>query len=425
MTQTTTSATQSSSSRVLALLGGMMFLQYAVQGVWMPYLSNYLQATPAQGGVGFTGGQVGWILASAGAIGAFLAPFIAGQLADRYLNGERALGLLMLVAGCAFFVTAYQTTFAPFLALAIVFSIAYQPTLSVTNSVAFANLQDPERSFPPLRMLGTIGFIVATNVFSIAWLSTGDKVLDTARVVDSLKVAGVMSVVYAAYCVLMLPKTPPKKNVENPLAFVEAFSLFRHPGFAVIMLLTLPIAIIHSAYFIRMAPFLKDAIHLEQKYVGPAMSLGQVSEILCLLVLGYLLKRLGYKLVLAIGTAAYVLRFVIFAMGGPTWLVIAAIGLHGVCFSCFLAAAYVYIERLAPADARHSAQTVFGMVAIGLGPLLAGFYNEFWDRFKHIVEGSPVQEYSQFWWTQAAIAAATMVLLAVLFPRTNRQSVGS
>jgi MFS family permease len=266
-------------------------------------------------------------------------------------------------------------------------------------------------------MLGTIGFIVASNLFPLIWLGTADEKVNTARVVDALRVAGVMAVGYAAFCVLMLPKTPPKKNVEKPLAFVEAFGLLRHPGFAIIMALSLPIAIIHSAYFIRMAPFLKDAIGVKQQYVGPAMSLGQASEILCLLVLGLLLKRFGYKVVLTIGAAAYALRFVVFAMGGPSWLVIAAISLHGVCFSCYMAAAYIYIERVAPADARHSAQTVFGMVVLGLGPVLSGFYNEYWDGFVQVVNGVEVQDYSQFWWTQAAIAAGTLVLLVALFPR--------
>jgi len=394
-----------------------MFLQYAVQGVWMPLLPNYLLPSPENGGLGFTGGQVGWILALAGAIGAFLAPFIAGQLADRYLNGERALGLLLLVSGIGYFITAYQTTFVPFLIFAIVCSIAYQPTLSITNSVAFANLQDPERRFPPLRMLGTVGFIGATILFPMVWLRGVDEVEKTARIGDSLKVAGVMSIAYAAFCVVLLPKTPPKKNAGNPLAFVEAFGLLRHPGFAVIMLLALPIAVIHSAFFMRMAPFLKDAIGVKQEYVTSAMAIGQASEIFCLLALGFLLKRLGYKMVLAIGIAAYLVRFVIFAVGWPGPLVIAAIALHGVGFSCFLAAAYVYVERVAPPDARHSAQTVFGIVVLGLGPVLSGFYNQYWDRFTRLADGVKVQEYSQFWWTQAAIAGLTMVLLAVLFPK--------
>ncbi|MCY2951366.1 MAG: MFS transporter [Planctomycetota bacterium] len=397
----------------------MMFLQYAVQGVWMPLLPNYLLPSPEKGGLGFTGAQVGWILALAGAIGAFLAPFIAGQLADRYLNGERALGLLLLVSGIGYFITAYQTTFVPFLIFAIVCSIAYQPTLSITNSVAFANLQDPERRFPPLRMLGTVGFIGATILFPMVWLRGVDEVEKTARIGDSLKVAGVMSIAYAAFCVVLLPKTPPKKNGGNPLAFVEAFALLRHPGFAVIMLLALPIAVIHSAFFMRMAPFLKDAIGVKQEYVTSAMAIGQASEIFCLLALGFLLKRLGYKVVLAIGIAAYLVRFVIFAVGWPGPLVIAAIALHGVGFACFLAAAYVYVERVAPPDARHSVQTVFGIVVLGLGPVLSGFYNQYWDRFSHLADGVKVQDYSQFWWTQAAIAALTLLLLAALFPKTQ------
>jgi MFS family permease len=151
--------------------------------------------------------------------------------------------------------------------------------------------------------------------------------------------------------------------------------------------------------------------------VTSAMAIGQASEIFCLLALGFLLKRFGYKVVLAIGIAAYLVRFVIFAVGWPGPLVIAAIALHGVGFACFLAAAYVYVERVAPPDARHSAQTVFGIVVLGLGPVLSGFYNQYWDKFTRLVDGVKVQDYSQFWWTQAAIAALTLLLLAALFPK--------
>ena len=158
-----------------ARLSVIMFLQYAVWGVWLPYLANYLRAPVmenGQGGLGFTGAQVGWILGLAGSIGAIAAPFIAGQVADRYLNAERALALLLLLGGVVKYITAFQTGYMAWLLLSILYSVLYMPTLALTNSVAFANLDDPERKFPPVRALGTIGWIVASVAFPLIWMKT-------------------------------------------------------------------------------------------------------------------------------------------------------------------------------------------------------------------------------------------------------------
>jgi MFS family permease len=140
--------------------------------------------------------------------------------------------------------------------------------------------------------------------------------------------------------------------------------------------------------------------------------------------LGIFVKRLGYKSVLALGCAAYVARFAVFASSTSAIAIVSAQALHGVCYGCFFAAAYLYVEHVAPADIRHSAQTVFGIIILGLGPVLAGFYNRYFDRFTEpgIVNGAAaqVQSYKQFWWAQAGIAAAAMLLLGVFFPGRDR-----
>ncbi len=389
----------------------MMFLQYAVWGVWLPYLANYLRADPEAGGLGFTDGQIGWILGLAGSIGAVAAPFIAGQIADRYLNAERALALLLLLGGIVKIITAYQTTYAAWLWLSILYSVLYMPTLALTNSIAMANLDDPERKFPPVRSLGTIGWIAASTLFPLLWLTTGDGVKDTNRLVDSLIVSGVLAIGYAVYAVLVLPKTPPKRDVPNPLAFAEAFGLLRQRGFFVVTMIALPIAMIHQCYFIRTGPYLEEAVGFATKWVGPIMAIGQWSEIAVLAMLGLMLKRLGYKGVLIVGTLAYVVRFAIFTLEQPPWLIAAAMVLHGFCYGCFFAGAFLYVDRVAPQDVRHSAQTVFGIIILGVGPILAGFFNQYFDRFE--VAGQ--QQYHQFWLAQAAIALASMVVVAVAF----------
>lgn len=411
-------------------LAVMMLLQYAVWGVWLPYLANYLGADPADGGLGFTGTQVGWLLGLAGSVGAVAAPFVAGQLADRFVNAERALALLLLLGGVVKWVTAYQTGYGAWLALSVVYSVLYMPTLALTNSVAFANLDDPERKFPPVRALGTVGWIVASVAFPVLWLQTDVSVTAswpffagpdhpdaTARIADALVVSGVVSIGYAAYCALALPRTPPARDAREPLAFAAAFRLLRRPDVAVLTAAALPVAMIHQCYFFRTGPYLEDAVGVGAGAVGPIMALGQISEIAFLAVLGWFLKRLGYRAVLTLGAASYALRYGVFALQPDEAVVRAAMLLHGLNYGFFFAGSFLYVERVAPPSVRHSAQTAFGIVILGVGPILAGFYNGHFDRYTVAAAetGEAVQSYTEFWCVQAGIAAVVAVLLLIAF----------
>ena len=387
---------------VWILLAGMMFLQYAVWGLWLLPLPKYLSAAPAAGGLGFTVGQTGWILALGGAFGAVTAPF-AGQIADRYLNAEKTLGLLLLLGGFVNFALAHTTSYFPFLLLSIVYSILYMPTLPLTNSVSFQNLSDSAKEFPPIRMFGTIGWAVAAGVFPWLWLNSADERENTGRIADALRASGALSILYGLYCIFLLPKTPPKVSAE-PLAFAKALRLFGHPGFLVLALLALPLAMIHMGFFFRFFQFLTDDVQIPSRYAGFVTSIGQYSEMFFLLILGGLLKRLGFKTVLAIGIIGYALRFAVFSMIQPWWLISTAQMLHGLCYAFFYVTAYIYVEKVAPPDIRHSAQTVFGFVILGLGPILAGLYNQL----------APTGARS-FWLLEAAIAVGILVVLLVAF----------
>lgn len=406
-------------------LSVMMFLQYAVWGVWLLVLPNYLQAEPEKGGLGFSGAQVGWILGLAASIGAIAAPFIAGQVADRYLNAERALALLLAGGGIVKIVTAYVHQFEVFLFLSVLYSVLYMPTLALTNSVAMQNLDDPERKFPIVRSLGTFGWIVASTLFPLLWLNakdaTGhpDVIENTRRVADALVVAGVVSICYAVYCALFLPKTPPKPNVDTPLAFARAFRLFKQPDFLVLALVGLMISTIHTAYFFRVNPFLTTAIKIPLQWTGLILSLGQWSELVFLASLALFIKRIGYKWVLALGCLAYIIRFAIFASTQDVALVALGQALHGLSYGCFFAGAYLYVDRISPPDIRHSTQTVFAIIMLGMGPIVAGLFNQYFDRFAvlRVADGvsTKVQSYTEFWWAQAAIAAVSLVLLIAAF----------
>jgi nucleoside transporter len=407
----------------------MMFLQYAVWGIWLPYLANYLIAPIAQGGLGFSGAQVGWILGLAASIGAVSAPFLAGQIADRFINAEKYLALLLISGGVVKYITASVHDYHTFMILSIIYSVLFMPTLALTNSIAFAHLDNPEKQFPAIRVWGTIGWIVASNAFPLLWLQSNlhltilppfiagmDKPNATALWADCLRVAGVLAIIYGIWAAFALPSTPPTRSREHQFAFAKAFALLAHPGFAVVTLVSLPIAMIHQVYFIRTGPFI-EALGFAKAHVGPILSIGQLSEIFFLAILGFLLARFGYKWTLALGTLAYALRFALFAIATPETrsLVLAANTLHGLCYGCFFAGAFIYVERVAGADIRHSAQTVFGIIILGVGPVLAGLYNQWLDKLQISTPAGPIFDYRTFWFIQAAVAAASMIVLIALF----------
>lgn len=369
----------------------MMFLQYAVWGAWLPILARYLGAAPELneagerigGGLGFDPGQIGLIAGTAGAVGAVTAPFIAGQVADRYFAAQRFMALLMVIGGIIMFILGGITAFQPFLLLSVAYSVVYMPSLAISNSIAFAHLKNPEKEFPPIRLWGTIGWIAVSWIFPMVWLQTGlsfqamppflvgTEVPDVvARLADALRLSGLLSIAYGLYC-LTLPHTPPARKAES-IAFAKAFGLLRHRGVLVAAVVALPISIIHTIYFIQTPQFLPTLEGVRDSDIQPAMSIGQFSEILVLAALGFVLRGLGFRWVLTIGCLAYVGRYLVFGIGDPTWLVIASQALHGLCYACFFAAAFIYVERIASADVRHSAQTVFGIIILGIGPMLSG-----------------------------------------------------
>ena len=431
----------------------MMLLQYAVWGVWLPILANYLGAPTEKGGLGFSGSDIGWILGLAGSIGAVSAPFIAGQLADRVMNAERALGALLILGGLLKFVMTYQTSYGAWMFLSIVYSILYMPTLSLSNSVAFANVNDREKQFPPIRMWGTIGWIIASVAFPLLYMKSNvqfttawpfidgtERPDQVANIKYSMLVSGIISVAYGVFC-FFLPKTPPKRDGE-PLAFAAAFRLLTRPSCLALLAAALLISMIHQLYFVRTGPYITDAIGLPASAVGPTMAIGQVSEIVFLAILGIFLKHIGYKWIIVLGALSYAARYAIFATIPGAGTVKLAMLLHGMNYGFFFAGAFLFVEKIAPANIRHSAQTVFGIIILGIGPVLAGFYNQWLDSYavKDAVAAignlsgpsdlstattaisaattapTRVFDYASFWTIQSGIAVVSMLILLVGFP---------
>ncbi len=414
-------------------LSVMMLLQYGVWGVWLPVLARYLQADQVEGGLGFSPGQVGWILGLASSIGAVTAPFVAGQLADRAFSTQRVLAVLLLAGGAIKIVTAYQTTFSAWLWLSVAYSVLYTPTLALSNSLAFAHLDDPDSQFPKVRVWGTIGWIAASWAFPLFWLLSdvrfswlppfyvGTEAADaTARLVDSLIWSGVLAFGYALFC-LFLPPTPPRRDAEEKLAFAKAFGLFRQRSFAVLVAASLPIAVIHQIYFMQTAPFMSEVLGLPDSRIGPAMSIGQFAEIAVMVATGWLLARLGFRGVIVIGAFAYCARYAIFGSDFlPVEVIVASQALHGLCYACFFAAAFIYVDRIAEPDVRHSAQTVFGIVILGLGPVLAAPVLQVLSEA--FTNDAGVLDYSALWYSLSVLALVTMLGFGALFRDQTSQT---
>jgi nucleoside transporter len=416
----------------------MMFLQYFIQGSYLPVISAYLQD-----GLGFESAKIG-AFGSALALGPLLAPFIVGQIVDRMFATQWVLAACHILGGLIMIVLYQMTGFLPILLLGAVYSALYVPTMFLTNSLAFHHLADREREFPLVRLWGTIGFIVPAWCIEPFYLShfEGDA-LDKARGIV-LIFSGVSGLVMAVYC-LTLPHTPPAKNEQQEYAPGKVLGLLRLRNFAVLVGISLVVAIVHKYFWVWNPVYLRDLLDevgIKQAVEQRISSIGQIAEIVVMAGLGFMLKKLGFKKVMLIGTLAYVLRFIILAWvitipggeaeltaGGwlkanPTgWMIFSLLfagqALHGFCFACYLAAAYIYVDKVSPPDVRGSMQTFFGIFVVGAGLFLGGLVA---GAVGAAFEPSPgVHNWPGIWLSGAAIAAVAMIAFAALFPKEVHQ----
>jgi nucleoside transporter len=386
----------------------MMFLEYLIWGSWLPLLALYL------GGVlGFSGSEIGWIFATQ-AIACVFGLYFGGQLADRLLSTEKLLSVLHLIGGLAMFALAYQTTFWSFFFVMLVYQLAYMPTMSLTNAVVFHHVSDPQRDFGRIRLWGTIGWIAASwpFVFILAG-KTGPEL--NAALSSIFTVAGIASIALAAFS-LTLPHTPPAKQESGVSAPVQAIKLLRDPVMFVLFVATLMDALVHQCYFQWTSPFLQNA-GLAENMIMPAMSVGQIAEIGSMAALGWALARFGWKWTMTLGILAHAARFFVFAIGDPLWLMIAINAVHGMCYAFFFAAVYIFVDERCPRDARASAQGLFNLVILGIGPfagsLLWGWLG---DVFRN-ADGSV--DFQRLFIAPAVLAlAAALLMMAAFHPRT-------
>ncbi len=345
-----------------------MFLQYAIWGAWAPVLSSYLL-----GDLGFSGSQVGWIYALL-PLATIISPLIAGQVADRYLASEKVIAFLQLGGGVLLLFAARITEFDTLAVVMLFYCLLYAPTLALTNSVAMINMKDSEKEFGVIRVWGTLGWIAAGWMLT-GWRWFGETDALSAMQGDMLFLAGVLSLVMGLQAFL-LPHTPPQKEGVSPWAFFESLKLLKIKDFAVFVGITFVVATELEFYYILTAPFLEsEAIGISSKNIPAVMTIAQFAEIFVMaFVLSWSLKRYGMRRTLAIGVVAWPIRYIIFAIGAPAWLVIASLALHGFCYVFFFVAAFIYVDKVAPPDIRASAQSLIAIIALGFGRFLGSLF---------------------------------------------------
>ncbi len=385
----------------------MMVIEIFIWGAWQPKIFAYMAMLK------FDAWQMS-LVGSAFGIASLLGIFFSNQFADRNFAAERFLAFSHLVGGLALIGASQVESFWPFFGLFLVYSLLYVPTISVTNALAFANLKDPANEFGFVRMGGTIGWIVASWPFVFLLKDSPGFDLKAATSWIFI-VAGIASFAMAGFS-LTLPHTPPNKNAHglDKLAWVRAAKLLAVPYVLVLFIVTLIDSTIHNGYFVVSDQFLVDRVKISPNVSMLVMSIGQVAEIITMLILGAVLTRLGWKWTMIVGVLGHALRFAVFAyLPDHQWLIIAIQVLHGVCYAFFFATVYIFVDAVFPKDVRSSAQGLFNLLILGVGMVVASFLFPYLRDVVFTRDG--VIDYKSLFLVPTGLAILGIVLLAVLF----------
>lgn len=391
----------------------MMVLEIAIWGSWQVQIFNYMPM------LNFEQWQQN-LAGSMFAIASVVGIFFSNQFADRNFAAEKFLAFSHLVGGLALVGAAFATTFTPFFLLFLLYGLFYVPTISVTNAVAFAHLKDPAKDFGFVRMGGTIGWIVVS--WPLIFLLGAKSTIEQMRWI--FLVGAIISFGLAAFS-LTLPHTPPKKAGEGGaerLAWLEAVKLLAVPYVLVLFIVTLIDSTIHNGYFVLIGGFLKSPINMPDNWIAAITTIGQVAEIVTMVILGTVLKKIGWKWTMIFGILGHCLRFATFAFfDKPEYqtIIVAVQVLHGICYAFFFATLYIFVDAVFPKDIRTSAQGLFNLLVLGAGLVIANFW--FGSLKAQWTGADGVVDYRKLFLVPTALAVLAMLLLLVFFkPPTVR-----
>jgi len=408
----------------------MMFLQFFVLGATVPIFSLYLT-----GYLNFSGLQAGTIL-SMSAVAAFISPLAGAFIADRLIDTSRLYGFCHVAAGILMGALSFQQQFHLFLILYLLYMLVFGPTNALSNAIAFHHLPDSERSFGGVRMWGTVGWIAVAWSFGFLWLRSGDA--SATRLPDALILSAFSSVALGLYA-FTLPRSPAhaSRRRQDPhhltdengfdagtrhvvlkrsitrIFPVESFRVMMHRNVLFLSFISFLVSFVNRFYYFGTGPFLRQ-IGFEESSIMPAMSLGQVPEVFAMVLLGFFIKRMGIKRVIAMGILMELLRFLSFAVGEPTMIVFAGISFHGIAFAFFFTSASIYLDSHCSRTSRSGTHQLFTIITSGFGSLCGSLAaGKTLDWF--VLASTGGVNFRGFWMVPAGISLFAMIIVLLLF----------
>lgn len=376
-----------------------MFLQYYVWGSWYvtmgTFMSKYLGSTGIQIGAAY----------SALAIATMISPFFIGMVADRFFAAQKVMGVLHIAGGILLLVASRITTNGSFYWIILLYSLAYMPTIALSNSVAFRQMTDIGKQFPPVRVFGTVGWVIAG--FMISMLGIEQTPL-------TFYMASIVSVALGLFS-FMLPHTPPQetgKSSAKSVMGIDALVLFRDKPYLIFFIAAIFVCIPLSFYFGFANLYLNQS---GMENTAGKMVMGQISEALFILAIPFLFNRIGVKKMLLIGMTAWILRYIAFAFGNMEsnlWMLYAGIILHGVCYDFFFVTGYMYTEKKSNARIKNAAQGLFTFVTYGLGMFIGTWISGFVTTY---YSSGQVYQWQKIWYVPAYIAIAVLICFIFFF----------
>lgn len=385
-------------------LSFMMFLNYVIWGAWYVTIGTYLTAT-----LKFTGTQAGAVFGTS-ALASMISPFIVGLIADRYFASEKVLAVLHLIGAVLLYLVTQQTSFGAVYAIMFAYCLCYFPTVSLTNSLTLQNIRDPGRDFPLIRVFATLGWIFIGVIIG--------KLGVEASHVQFLIAAGA-SVLMALFS-LTLPHTPPPNKGQavtvRGILGLDALVILKDPSFLVFVVASILACIPLTFYFSFTNAYL-NAVGVAN--AAGKMALGQASEVVMMLLMPFIFRKVSVKGILLLGLVSWSLRYALLAYGNVDsgmWMFYAAILLHGICYDFFFMTGQLYTDMQAPQNLRSAAQGLIIFLTYGIGmfagALLSGSAV---DHFTTIVNGAEVRDWQSFWLTSSAGAFVILLLLLIFF----------
>jgi nucleoside transporter len=389
-------------------------MEFFIWGGWFVTMGTYLNSLP-----GTTDVQIG-IAYGTQALGAIIAPFLIGLIADRFFSAQKILGILHLAGAGLLYYASSQPDFGSFYPIILIYMILYMPTLALVNSVSFKQMASPEKQFSLIRVWGTIGWIVAGLIIGwLAWEKEG-------ALVNTFRLTAIVSAALGLFS-FTLPHTPPPKAGTkanfSEIIGLDALGLLKDKNFLIFFICSILICIPLAFYYQETNIFLNE---LKISGAAAKMSMGQMSEIIFMLLMPWFFVRFGIKKMLLIGMLAWVIRYVVFAYGDAgsgMWLLYTGIILHGICYDFFFVTGQIYTDEKAGAKIRSSAQGMITLATYGLGMLIG-----FWFAGK-IAERYAIADnlhnWKNIWLVPAGIALLVLFIFLLLFKDPKRQKTNS